>query len=278
MSCWTVVCRDETFNQDLGEYLARSVPGEWEEWIYPSHHKYRLSVSETESAWSLAKALAEYLVVVRVDDWLRALLRRRYPSSDLQAEQFIIDRAHNILTADPDRVGDRLNWASAAIFRHAQQATAVVVDGVQWFLLQDIWREFEEAIDEAIDAYLLDEEYHAFVNVLRQLVREAKNRIDWIHVHFQPRRFYFETPAGERVGDALIDDMLDQADAAHGDVGDILVSALVTLAPRWITVHRGGLEDAGRDILLAVFDGHVLFCRGCGRCFCPRLDTDQQSF
>ncbi|MCY0877564.1 MAG: sporulation protein YtxC [Firmicutes bacterium] len=278
MSDWLVICRDNDFRKDLGEYLARSIPGEWEQRDYPNHAAYQLTVSEPIGAWMLGQALAQYLVVYRAGAWLRLLLQRRYRLNDLAAEDFIVHRALDVLTKDPERVRDRLNWTSTVIFRHLQKDSCVVVDGVQWFLLHDVRREFEEALDEAFDAYLLDQEYQAFVEVLRQLVREASQRVDWIHVHFQQDRFFFETSSGDRIGDALIQDIWDHAETAREDLGDVLVSALVTLAPHRVTIHRGNLESAGRDILLAVFGGSVLFCRGCSRCYRMRVDTDLQSF
>lgn len=123
----------------------------------------------------------------------------------------------------------------------------------------------------------MEQEYEEFIALLRQLVLVAKSHYDWIHVRFAGDSFFLEDIAGTRIGDELLCDMMDNGDEGAG-LDDVLISTLVTLAPRRITIHQGRLAQDGRDTLIKVFDGRVLFCRGCARCHAAQLDRDRRSF
>lgn len=272
---------DATLSNGLGEFLARGVPGEWRESRQGSHLECTLSHDDGDGetrGWPMARALAQYLLVYHERAWLNDLLAGRYRTFDNDETRRILDHVLRILHTDRDQDLERLDMATTAIFNYLASQTAVVVEGVRTFLLGDIRTEFQEAIDQAVDVHLMEQEYQEFVHLLRRLVHVAGPRQDWIHVRFLDNRFFFEDPQGTRLGDELIADMADGVDISLGGLDDVLISALVTLAPSRITVHQGQMTDEARDTLKDVFDGQVLFCHGCGRCYTSQVDRDRRSF
>ncbi len=279
---WVVTSDDAVMSQGLGEFLARSVAGQWTESRQGTHLQCELigdADELDELAWPMARALAQYLLIYHERDWLDDLLHRRYHIFDADEQCTILDHALRILHQDQDQDLSRMDLAAAVIFNYLVHQPTLVVEGVRTFLMSDIKVEFDEAIDQAVDTHLMEQEYQEFVHLLRQLVNVAGTRQEWIHVHFdQRRRFYFEDPSGLRLADELIDDILDGADVELGGLDDVLISALVTLAPERITIHQGNLAKEGQETLLQVFDGRVLFCRGCSRCYAAHVDRDWRSF
>ncbi|PSR22147.1 MAG: hypothetical protein C7B45_07945 [Sulfobacillus acidophilus] len=280
MTQCNVVTDDISIAKGLGEFLAQSVPGEWKESRLGTHVSCRLaSVDEDwESlAWPLARALARYLLIDSERAWLHSIVGRRYPVFDHREQQRIVRAVLPLLHTSQERDATRLDLATAAIYRFLGSHSTLVLEGIRTFLLQDIRREFEDAIDQAVDAHLMEKEYEEFVQLLRQLVTAAKTRHDWIHVWFRFERFHFEDTTGQRIGDDLLEDMMDEVGNDGTGVDDILISALVTLAPVRITIHQGHLSREGRTTLIKVFDGRVIFCGGCARCHAA-LDRDRRSF
>lgn len=281
MTQWVVMSDHAVISEGLGEFLARSIPGEWTELRQGGHLQYALGRGDgnvEELAWPIARALAQYLLIYHERNWLEELLLRRYHIFETGEQRRIVDNILLILHTDRDQDIARLDLATTLIFNYLRSQPALVVEGIRTFLLADIRTEFEEAIDQAVDTYLMEQEYQEFVRLLRQLVDVAGTQHEWIHVRFHGNRFFFESSAGERLGDDLIDDMLEGADVQAGGLDDVLISALVTLAPSRITIHQGHLGAEGRETLLRVFDGKVLFCYGCARCYAPQVDRDWRTF
>ncbi len=278
---WVVMTDHAAMSDGLGEFLARSIPGEWTESRRGAHLECAFH-SDGEApenvAWPLARALAQYLVVYHERDWLDELLRHRYHTFDPGEQRQILDDVVHMLHADRDQDQGRLDLATTLIFNYLKTAPELVIEGIRTFLMGDIRTEYEEAIDQAVDIYLMEQEYQEFVRLLRQLVDVAGTQHDWIHVRYTADRFHFEDPAGHRLADSLIDDMLEGVDRQLGGLDDVLISALVTLAPSRITIHRGEIGREGRETLVQVFDGRVLFCHGCARCYTTQVDSDWRTF
>lgn len=278
---WVVTTDHPVMSEGLGEFLARSIPGQWTE----SRHGQHLNcVLEGEGedfenlAWPMARALAQYLLIYHERNWLDELLTRRYHSFAPDEHQKIINDVVHLLHTDHDQDLGRVDLAATLIFSYLQSNPLLVVEGIRTFLMPEIRAEFEEAIDQAVDIFLMEQEYQEFVRLLRQLVAVAGNQTEWIHVHFDNQRFFFEDPSGNRLGEDLVHDMLAGVDNQTGELDDVLISALVTLAPARITIHRGHLHREGRETLKQVFDGKVLFCHGCARCYSREIDSDRRSF
>ncbi|MCY0909740.1 MAG: putative sporulation protein YtxC [Sulfobacillus thermotolerans] len=281
MSQWTVTTDHPVMAEGLGEFLARSIPGQWTESRQGRQVAYTLQGEGEDNArfaWPMARALAQYILIYHERDWLDELLVRRYHTFEQHEHQQIVKDVLKLLHVDREQDVGRLDLASTLIFSYVESHATLVVEGIRTFLLPEIRAEFEEAIDQALDIFLMEQEYQEFVRLLRQLVQVAGHSMEWIHVRFQRNQFFFEDGAGERIGEELVSEMLEGMDRDQGALDDVLISALVTLAPARITIHRGRLHAEGKETLKQVFDGKVLFCRGCARCYSREIDTDWRSF
>lgn len=267
-------------SEGLGEFLARNIPGEWSERRDGPRLFCTLYRDDAGKglAWPMARALAQYLVIDQERFWLEELLKRRYRAFSPEEQREVVDDALRLLHTDHDQDLGRLDLATTLIFSYVNEHQMVVVEGVRNFLLPEIRLEFEGAIDHAVDSYLMEQEYQEFVGLLKRLVSVAGSPHEWIHVKFSANRFYFEDAGGNRLGDDLVNEMLGGLDGEDDALDDVLISALVTLAPQRITIHQGHLGSEGLDTLRNVFDNKVLMCPGCARCYTPHVDSDRRSF
>lgn len=279
MAEW-MVATDANAVAGLGEFLARSVPGQWVEVVEGALVVYHLQRANDEesSIWPMARALAQYLVIYQERAWLLTLFRRRYSSFSTAEENEILDETLRILHSDDEHDVDRIDLTTTLLFSYLTEEHRVVLDGVRDFLLPDIRAEFEDAMDRAVDVFLMEQEYREFVRLLRQLVEVAGTGTEAIHVRFSGHHFFFEDNQGRRLGDKLVEEMLSGLDFEDGHADDVLISALVTLAPRHVTIHQGGVGDEAFRTVTAVFEGRVSFCQGCRRCHQAQIDRDRRSF
>lgn len=281
MDQWVVMSEDPALSNGLGEFLARSVPGEWTESRTGTHVEYALTEGSADTgesrAWPIARALAQFLLIYHERGWVEELVLRRYQVGDPGEKRRIVDHVLRLVHTAPETDKQRLDYATAAIFQFLVGSPIAVLEGVRLFLLGDIRSEIDAAVDEAVDVHLLEQEYQQFVALLKRLVSVNISRCDWVHVFFGDSACYFEDSAGERLADDLVKEMSEGIDFLEG-VDDLVISALVSLAPTHITVHQGHLSREGRDTLADVFDERVMFCGGCGRCYASQVDTDWRSF
>lgn len=271
-----VVATDHVWLDGLGEFLARAVSGEWREVVAPAVVGYvRPAEEEASDALRIARAVSRFLLEVRLSTFLARRLHRRYRDFSLGLEgDRIIARALGILTADPERNRDRIDLATAELLSFLHDHDVLVLNGVSAFLWPEIVQELEEALDRAVDEYLIEQEYREFVALLRRLVTMAKESAGAVHIFHGESRFYVEDERGERLGEDLWRDMVAGLQLDEGTLGDLLVSLLVTLAPNRLTIHRDPPDDEAMRTLEAVFGSAVIVCRGCLRCQAPPLRID----
>lgn len=278
MTQWVVTTDHPTLSQGLGEFLAGRVPGQWTERKNGHLAEYALTatdLSRSDVGRTLAEALAEFLLVYHEHNWIAELLSGRYRVFEEREQRSILDQVVKIVHHDGSVDRARMSQAVRAIYGFLHSNAYVILEGIRTFLWPNIRLEMQEAIDQAIDAYLLEQEYQEFVMLLKQLVDVAGTQHEWIHVRFRGKQFYFEDSAGRQIADDLVDDMLIGVDEEYGRIDDVLISALVTLAPERITVHQGHLSREGRETLIQVFENKILFCGGCARCFSNRRHADR---
>lgn len=271
-----VVATDYRWLEGLGEYLARAVSGEWREVVAPAVVGYVRPAEEAEGdALRIARAVSRFLLEARLPIFVTRRLHRRYRDFSEGAEgDGIVRRACRILTADPDRNRDRIDLATAEVLSFLADHDVLILDGVAAFLWPEIVQELEDAIDQAVDEYLIEREYREFVALLRRLVTMAKESAGAVHVFHTESRFYVEDERGDRLGEDLWHDMVAGLQVDEGTAGDLLVSLLVTLAPNRLTIHRHPPDDEAMRTLDAVFGSAVRLCGGCRRCQDASLRVD----
>lgn len=145
----------------------------------------------------------------------------------------------------------------------------LVVDGFIRFRLKDYMGELEESVERAVDDFIMEREYNEFINLLRYFVEIQEPRVDVVHITCSSEGFFNlwnkEKKLIENNGlEAFMED------EAFKDINyeDMLVSALITLAPGQLVLHfpRDGRYHNTIDTLRNVFTDKVTLCPGCDWC------------
>jgi len=138
------------------------------------------------------------------------------------------------------------------------------VDGFVNFRMQDFIDHVEKAAGRILDDLLLEQENREFISILRQFVERQEQPLDMVHVVMMSGNRF-------QIYDRSMQVVTKSVDAAPGAVDDevrqedLLISALVTLAPRQVTLH-GKCMPATYNTLTEVFPGALHRCTGCRYC------------
>lgn len=211
---------------------------------------------------ALAEGVADFIVQTYQPRLLRRLVSSRHSYFAPAEQRDILARAARALNARSGR-----ERVLARLADYLEHEAMLIVDGFVTFRLQDMVAEAEEAVDGAVDAFLLQREYQEFIALLRHFVDTLPPRHDLVHAVLQPGgRLRLVDADGHALAGA------GETDPALGDLApeDRVISALIPLAPRSVILHQparsGALAADGVAAIRDVFGARLHLCDGCRIC------------
>ena len=235
--------------------------------------------SSTDFRSALARALAAWIVDRREHALLRRLIGSHYSYFNAEERESILGLALRQLgaggeAADPPggAPARRRTRVLQRLLEYLERHNTLVVDGFVTFRLKDYVGELAAAVDRAVDDFLLEREYREFVGLLRHVVESQPQRPVMAHCVFDATGgFQLQDDAGRAVGTEFLEEVGPEAAARDVGVEDLLVSALITVAPQSVRLHVPdgagvALSQDALGTLEEVFPEQVTVCRGCDRC------------
>lgn len=135
------------------------------------------------------------------------------------------------------------------------------LEGFVRFRLKDIIDEIEMAIEMSVDDFIIQKEYNEFIDLLRYFVELQEPRIDLVNVIKKNGSFQILDQERKEISSEYLEGYLADMFKDEVEYEDLLVSALINLAPQKIRLHfqRDEVEETVRRI----FGQKVEICRGC---------------
>lgn len=211
----------------------------------------------------LCRQVAEAVVESVLVDWERAQVVRAVGGVPGQLGR---DGAQAVAATALARLSGEestgaLRWRRQAARRLEElleQEGTVVLEGFLTFRLRDYRRELEILVDRLADDLLLEREHREFVALLRRFLRERQSSPELHLVAEGEGRFRLVDRDGRR---------LDGLPDGHREQEDVLIAALLSLAPRLLVVHgRERRRPGGFKTLREIFEDRVSECPGCELC------------
>ncbi len=222
----------------------------------------------------LANALSDLIVNEWERSILRQLLQSQYECFNQGEQKVILSSASRSLDCRSDgrpdlfRKVERKGRVLRLILDYLNSQQEINLDGFITFRLQDYREQLGDAVGQAVDDFLMEKEYLEFVNLLRYFVEAQEPKLKLVHVMILPKgAFRLMDERGATVTkEYLAKSFLEIDTEVNSD--DLLVSALITLAPERIVLHCPTELDRmeALDTIRSVFEGRVTTCRGCHLC------------
>lgn len=147
--------------------------------------------------------------------------------------------------------------------------TEINLDGFILFRLKDYLLDLNKTIEEVVEDFLINKEYNEFIKLLKYFVDIQESKFDMVHVVFDEEiRFkIYDQHSGLLDNDYIKNIVMgiSEVDIAQDD---LLVSALINMAPKQITIHRSFILKDTEVVktLQKIFPGKIHFCNGCKWC------------
>lgn len=223
--------------------------------------------AEEVFVYYVASALTGVILNDIEEERVKRRLRRTYKSLPPAEREAMAER---ILTALARAYNDGDGVPRARVLLdvmdYLDEHRAIHLEGFVRFRLQDYRKQIDQAVDDAVTAWNEKLEQQEFIELLRFFMASQDSHIDSVEVIVGRNGLFRLLDDGHNDID---NDYLEGfvADLVQGavDYGDLLISTLITLAPRRLRCHCADHLPV-LDTLREVFDDRMVICRGCEVC------------
>lgn len=143
------------------------------------------------------------------------------------------------------------------------------INGFITFRMRELREDIEGVIDKVVEKYMVEKEYKEFIGLLKYFVDIQESKIEEVNLIIQPLGGYIITDGyGEDIFSLFLKDLSECKLGIDANVEDILISGLITNAPRHIIIHKKE-EPTNKefiDTIIGVFGSRVTLCNGCDLC------------
>lgn len=174
----------------------------------------------------------------------------------------------------------RRNVIIRKLIDYLEGSDSIILEGFVNFRLKDYVKDLEEVVEKAVDDFLMEREYKEFIKLLKYFVEVQESKFDIIHVLIgEGRRYILLDEKHKEITNECIQEFVNEI--SYGDINydDLLVSSLITLAPRKIVIHSNG-EFKNKELLATiqnVFSGKVVVCSKCELCAQSSINCGQSN-
>jgi len=221
----------------------------------------------------LKNRTAELTVRLIIDSWEKQLIgniiRNNY-CFNRQEQEAIYERTRDILESRvPESLFDRRENIRNTVAAYLEANDLLVIEGFVNFRLRAYQNELEKAVERAVDAFLTEREHKEFIRLLKYFVDTQEPRIEQLHVMLPASGTFQLYDARENI---ISRNHLDgfMVDVANSEINyeDLLISALVTIAPKKIILHvpHPKLVQSICKTLENIFGRRLVICAGCMKC------------
>lgn len=224
--------------------------------------------------------LAEILSESILSHWERKLIRKQAQRSYKRltpAEQAeVAERAVHFLRRCNDNESlnlllkfGRKNKISHSILEHLETTNTLNLNGLINFSLRDYLREIRFAVDLAYEDIKSEKQYNDFIRLLKYFVETQPPKTVEVNIYLAENGlFHLWDEKGQVIEHDFIDLYLEDILSNDNNLDDILISILITVAPRRIIFHSTGAvpDTEPARIIKRVFKERIMVCPGCERC------------
>lgn len=221
----------------------------------------------------IAKAVTETIVLKWQEYLIKQIIKNHYYYFNEKERDDIQQRASKLLSTTnastriplcPQR--DELIYKKT--IDYLKEDGHLIIEGFIRFRLREYWNELEAAVGEAVDDFLLEKEYNEFIRLLKYFVDIQEPRVERVHVvlHSSGTFQLFDDRDNLINHDYLEGFTVDLVDNEI-NYEDLLISALITIAPRQVVLHLSERAKTCTTIktIKNVFGENVSICSGCSK-------------
>ena len=134
---------------------------------------------------------------------------------------------------------NRINSIVENIKAFLKETGYININGFIRFRMKAMIDTIEEIIDKIVDKYMVEKEYNEFIKLLKYFVDVQECKIEEIDLRILNNGLYeIKNGLGEDVFKEFLNEIKDNADENTINIEDVIISGLITNAPRKIKIFN----------------------------------------
>lgn len=218
----------------------------------------------------LGNIITDLLMNGITKEFMSRILKNKYQYFSDKELKDVVQNAYSYLNnlheeGDIAKTLFRHNQILMEVNEYLDSNSQLYLEGFFRFRLKSYFNELEEAVENAVENYLVEQEYHEFIRLLRYFVDVQEPRIDEVHVLVKDKQsFYLLDEDQKPIDQEQLKGVLVELNQ-DVEYDDLLLSALITISPRRIILHVVSPVEIVETIM-SVFRERVRICEGCDLC------------
>ncbi len=205
----------------------------------------------------------------------KILVDEYYYFSSLEKKS-IIKHLKNIQESEECKYGNGVTYRISRkaqilhqIIEYLQENYEINLQGFLRFRLKNYLQDLEEHIEKAVEDFLMEKEYYDFIKLLKYFVDIQEAKIDIANVVMEEDgKYHLYDKMNRMINNEYLEDLANEMAEKDISYDDLLISSLITLAPKQVVIHFEG-QIKNKEIIetiKSVFSGRVCICSGCKLC------------
>jgi putative sporulation protein YtxC len=223
----------------------------------------------------IANVISELILSYWESKLIKDLIKEQYYFFTPEEKEKIFIRSLEIIQAgypyNCENIVYHLNRKAKIINRLSEYLSAnneLNIEGFIKFRLKDYITELSEAVNYAVDEFMMDKEYREFIRLLRYFVDIQEPRLDQVHLLSKDGKFRLFDDQKKEISSEYLDGFFSDLIDTDINYEDVFISALITIAPKQIVIHLAEQEKYGETLktIEQVFPERLERCHGCDWC------------
>jgi len=224
---------------------------------------------------NVSNALADYIIRCYEEKLIKRIINSNYcyfsqsERKDIMKEAFLVIKNEDKSFLNTLLQIRRRNIIVKSLMEYFESSNSVILDGFINFRLKDYVKDLEEIVEKAVDSFLMEKEYKEFIRLLKYFVDIQEPKYENIHIIANSQgKYTLLDERREEITNECIKEYLNEISEGEINYDDLLVSSLITLAPKKITIH-GIAYFKNKELLETIrniFYKNVNICKGCNIC------------
>lgn len=231
----------------------------------------------------ISNALAEYIISSYEEKLIDKIIKSNYYCFNVLERKEIFNLVNNTLkNSNKNLINSilqyrRKNIIVKKLIEYLETSNTIILEGFINFRLKDYISDLEEIVDKAVDDFIMAKEYREFIRLLKYFVDIQTPKFEVINILVDYEGGYLLLDENkEEIADEYMKDAISEiSEGVQLNNDDMLVSSLITLAPKKIIIH--GINNFKNKELIetikSVFMGRFLICEKCEMCGLSMVGT-----
>ena len=226
------------------------------------------------------EALADYIMRKYEKNIVHSVINRNYFYLNGLEKREIYKLTVDLISSEntnPVNNGKYRQKIKENLFDYIGDNKHIILDGFVTFRLGSYVCEIEQFVDAAVDKFVLQKEHEEFVKLLRYFVEMQDSVYNTVHICVQTDKSYsILNHSFLDITQECVEDFLEGLQTGQINHDDVLISALISLAPKTVHFHNMELIENKQliDTIKNIFVTRLHICTGCRLCASVLLDED----